>query len=370
MKLNFTKSIFILSIVIGLGSSSNLFAQDFTDILKAPEAEAEAYLNEYIKPAMFSFANGMAGGWYNTAKAHKPLGFDLTFTLNVANIPNDERMFNFGNVRYGNNQSFNNLRLLSGNTDTDMPTLVGGDTDETLILAGDYQAPDGNTYTYTAEQFPAPEGFDPESLPIAGAPVPMIQLGVGIIKNTDIKIRYGKYEATVDPSSALGAELKYGLDLFGIGVMHDFKQWIPGIKHLPLDMAIFVGYSRFKTKIDFDVDDSGFDASGTSEMTASNTTIQALVSKKLSILTLYGGIGYNAVSSGFKVKGELTNYNLRDSSGNPYTVSDPVDLTYDGGSTMRGTVGLRIKLAIITLHTDYTFQKYNTLTVGLGLSVR
>lgn len=358
MNLNFTKSIFILGIVFGLASTSKLLAQDFTDILKAPEVEAEAYLNEYIQPFMFSFANGMAGGWYNTAKTHKPLGFDLTFTVNVANIPTDQRMFNFGDV-----EEFNNLRLLSGNSDTDMPTLVGGSTDEVLVLAGEYEAPDGNTYTYTGETFAAPEGFDVEELPIAGAPVPMIQLGLGLIKNTDLKVRYGKYEATE-------SGLTYGLELFGLGLMHDFKQWIPGIKHLPLDMALFVGYSRFKTTVDFEVDEGGFVADGTGEMTASNTTIQALVSKKLSILTLYGGFGYNAVSSGFKVLGTLENGNLLDSNGDPYTVTDPVDLTYDGGSTFRGTVGMRLKLAIITLHTDYTFQKYNTLTVGLGLTVR
>jgi hypothetical protein len=34
------------------------------------------------------------------------------------------------------------------------------------------------------------------------------------------------------------------------------------------------------------------------------------------------------------------------------------------------TAGFRLKLAILTLHTDYTLQKYSCLTVGLGFAVR
>ena len=34
------------------------------------------------------------------------------------------------------------------------------------------------------------------------------------------------------------------------------------------------------------------------------------------------------------------------------------------------TAGMRLKLAIFTLHADYTVQKYDVLTVGFGFSVR
>ncbi|MEP2026184.1 DUF6588 family protein, partial [Reichenbachiella sp.] len=109
----------------------------------------------------------------------------------------------------------------------------------------------------------------------------------------------------------------------------------------------------------------------TAELIANNTSIQALVSKKLSILTLYGGLGYNIVSSGIKVEGTIENYELTDIvTGEPYTVEDPVDFKYDGGSTFRATFGMRLKLAFLTLHSDYTFQKYNMLSVGLGMSFR
>lgn len=352
MRLNFTTRVLMFSCSFLLMAQC-IFAQDFTQIFKSPEQDAQTYLNNYVGPGMLSFANGMAGGWYNTAKPHKTLGIDLTFTLNMANIPSSERNFLFQNSDYSNLQ-------MAGGTQGDFPTIVGGNTTQQLSLVGTYTDPrTGNTYTYTAETFDAPEGFDVEDLPVAGVPVPMLQLGIGLIKNTDIKLRFGKVNSD-----------DYSVNLFGIGLMHDFKQWIPGIKHIPIDMSAFVGFSRFKATVDVDENQTTFTAQGEGEMTANTTTMQLLVSKKLAIVTPYFGVGYNAVSSSFKVKGTFTNNNLRDTSGNPFTLTDPVDLTFDGGSGLRTTLGLRIKLAIFTLHADYTLQKYNMLTAGVGLSFR
>jgi len=36
---------------------------------------------------------------------------------------------------------------------------------------------------------------------------------------------------------------------------------------------------------------------------------------------------------------------------------------------LKATVGLRIKLAIITLHGEYSFNQYNLLTAGFGINV-
>ena len=51
------------------------------------------------------------------------------------------------------------------------------------------------------------------------------------------------------------------------------------------------------------------------------------------------------------------------------TLVDPINLDIDDNG-LRFTAGLRLKLAIVTLHADYTFQKYNLLSVGFGFSVR
>jgi len=96
-------------------------------------------------------------------------------------------------------------------------------------------------------------------------------------------------------------------------------------------------------------------------------TFQALVSKKFSVLTLYGGVGYNSVKSNFAMNGD---YELpTDVPGVNIQVSDPVNLDYTLNGA-RATAGFRLKFAVFTLHLDYTIQKFNTITFGLGISVR
>jgi hypothetical protein len=39
-------------------------------------------------------------------------------------------------------------------------------------------------------------------------------------------------------------------------------------------------------------------------------------------------------------------------------------------SGLRANIGLRIKLAVVTIHADYTRAQYNVVSAGLGISFR
>jgi hypothetical protein len=49
--------------------------------------------------------------------------------------------------------------------------------------------------------------------------------------------------------------------------------------------------------------------------------------------------------------------------------TDPINSEFDT-SGFRATGGLRIKLAVITLHADYTLGDYDALTAGFGINIR
>lgn len=349
-----TTKIFTLLLLGFLTLNHSAQSQDFGEVFKAGPEDAEQYLESYIKPIMLSFNNGLGSGWYNTAKPHKLLGFDLTASANIANIPSSDKLWQF------RNSDFTNLRLQSG-SEASLPTAVGGSTATNLVVRGNAQIGPIN-FANQSDPFQAAEGYDTQDLPIAGFPVPAFQLGIGLVKNTDLKIRYVPTLEFDDLS----------IGLFGIGVMHDLKQWIPGLKLVPFDLSGFVGYTGLKAEFDIDVDETDsnnyrYEAQGTAEFKASSTTIQILASKKIAILTPYVGLGYNIGSSSFKVNGDFT---YTDDMGQTVTIQNPVDLSFDGGSSPRITVGARIKLLILTLHADYSIQKYNTFTVGAGISIR
>lgn len=337
MKRIFTLSlVFIFSLSLGLQrikAQSQSSGQDgFENILNSGIEHANTYLKNYMSPAAYSIGNGLANGWYNTAKPHKTLGFDLTVNVNLATIPDAAKTFEFVEADYDGDITLNDP------SDNQLPTFIGGGTNQELVLAG-------------SQNINAPNGIFGDQIDYKGPiaiPTPTIQLGIGIVKNTDLIIRYS-------PEVNVG---DFGFQSFGFGVKHDIKQWIPGMKLLPFDLSALIGFNKIKTTYQIDKSNEQY-----AEFGASSTTVQALISKKLLFFTPYAGLGFNIVKSNFAMKGVYTE--------GGQTFTDPINLDFDGSGGARFTVGARVKILwVLALNVDYTFQQYNTLSVGLGLNIR
>lgn len=331
--------------------------------LRAGPQDAETYLQEYMEPGIISFANGLANGWVNTAKPHKLLGFDITFSANLATVPEEAYKFSFAS------KTWQNLEFVSG--DDQIPTFVGGAANTTLQLRADAVITDPKTgqsidYTSTSEPFSAASGIDVTDIPFAGIPTPTLNMGIGLMKNTELKVRYMPSINTDD----------FSMEMWGVGIMHDIKQWIPGLKLVPIDISGFIGTTRLNVNVNYEFEEpSGTgdkfytDGPASTEFSVSSTTIQILASKKLAIFTPYASVGYNIVGSTLDVKGTYV-YDNGDGVTEPLRIDDPVSLEFGGNSSPRITVGGQLKLLILTLHADYTIQKYNTFTAGVGISIR
>lgn len=328
--------------------------------LRAGPEDAQTYLENYMEPAILSFANGLANGWVNTAKTHKLFGIDITATVNLATVPKEAYTFSYAS------QNWENLEFVSG--DDQIPTLVGGESNTMLRLKADAEITDPQTgfsivYTAVSDPFDAAPGIDVDAIPFAGIPTPAVHLGLGLMKNTDLKVRYVPSISNDD----------FEFDMFGIGVMHDIKQWIPGLKLVPIDIAAFAGTTSMRVNIPYEFtgdgvgDDFGTVGPASTEFKVSSTTIQVLASKKLAIFTPYVSIGYNIVSANLDVKGT---YRYTNSDLDSIDLTDPVSMSFGGGSSPRATIGGQLKLLVLTIHADYTIQKYNTFTAGIGISVR
>lgn len=318
-------------------------AQEELDQLLVESVEdGRKLVGAYISPFMKSVSLGLNQGWYNTAKAHKIAGIDITVTVNAMTVPDDELLFRPSTL------GLTQVELDPSSTNyPNSPTMLGPDNAPLFRLKAD-----------PTQTFQGPPGLGlEENIGFNKVPVPIAHVGFGLVKNTDVKIRF---------TPTLNFDDATTFKLFGIGVMHDLKQWIPGMKLLPFEFSGFVGFTRLNMESQLDEDNpSNADQKGVFSITA--TTVQGLVSKKFSILTLYGGLGYNIAKSNVGLEGK---YDLNEDGDedDPYE-TNPVNLDF-GASGPRATAGMRLKLAVLTLHADYTIQKYKCLTVGVGLSIR
>ena len=355
--------LFILTIGVVTIQYSNAQV-DLEGTLRAGLLDARTYLKNYMEPAILSFANGLSNGWVNTAETHKMWGFDLTLSVNVATVPDDVLQFS-----YAAQKNWQNLEFVSGNDR--IPTSAGGEASTKLRIKKDAVIRDPATgkfikYTGSSAPFDAAPGIDVSDFPFAGIPTPTVNLSIGLMKKTDLKIRYMPIK-TGD----------FEVDMFGVGIMHDIKQWIPGLQLVPIDIAGFLGYTAMNVKADFEIeqpavgDTNGLytegPASSEFKFKISSTTIQLLASKKFSVFTPYISLGYNIVNSNFDVLGT---YVYTNDDADILRIKNPISIKFSEGNSPRATIGARLKLLVLTFHADYTFQNYNTFTAGIGISVR
>ncbi len=119
-------------------------------------ADGKSLIEAYVSPLGNSLGAALNNGWYNTAKPHHLGGFDITITANLVLVPTDAKTFN---ITGSNNGTFNGVE---GSENT--PTILGNTT--------------AGKATYNGTKFDMPKGLNIPLLPI-----PMLQAGIGLIKN-------------------------------------------------------------------------------------------------------------------------------------------------------------------------------------------
>ncbi|KAB2867608.1 MAG: hypothetical protein F9K37_12105, partial [Bacteroidales bacterium] len=201
--------------------STSLYSQeDVVKILSGNLRDAEKLANAYLEPFGKGFGASLNNGWYNTAKPHKLLGFDLTFTAAISVPPSSQKTFDVSklNLEYWSVQSGSN---------PNSPTVTGEKTNGTVLTNG------GFTLTL------------PQGANLKFIPAPIIQVGVGLPFHTEV---VGRFFPKVD-INGVG-----NFSLWGIGVKNEFKEFIPGFKLIPINISLLLGYTNFKSS--FDIDES------------------------------------------------------------------------------------------------------------------
>jgi len=324
-------------------------AQDENDIvnfLASGQRDASKLMNAYLNPAIEGLSYGFNGGWYNTAKAHKTFGFDIGVTVNAVFISESQSYFS------PNTLGLENISNFTSTAPNGMaPTIMGPEANTTYTLKVDANG-DGQNDT-----FQGPRGVDfKETLKISGVLAPTAQIGIGIYKNTDLKIRFM-------PEVKTGSSK---VRLLGFGVMHDIKQHIPGLRLLPFDLSVLIAYTQITgaTGLEGEFNKPSNDTRPqVMDYDMDAWLFEALISKKLAVFTFYGGLGFNTIKTTSDVTGS---YEI---PGFPVAFKDPVSLRFKNNSA-RVNAGIRMNLGPVYLSGEYTLQEYSMVSAGLGVTVR
>ena len=101
-----------------------------------------------------------------------------------------------------------------------------------------------------------------QGLGLSMAFAPYIQANIGLIKNTELNIRYAP---SLDLSSVGNGVipdniLSGTINFWGVGVKHELLQWIPVAKVLPLSLSLYANHSRMSYELDTRIEPTTFAA--------------------------------------------------------------------------------------------------------------
>jgi hypothetical protein len=344
---------FLLFILVLPGARAQL--DNMGKILTGGVGDAEKIAGAYLAPFTNAFGANLNSGWFTTAKPHSVLGFDLTLSVNFAMIPEEAKSMNL--------------------VELDLDAVTLGETSPT-IASPLSDVPASLQYQDVG---PASVTYDlPKGTGLPFVPAPTLQLGVGLPMDTDIMVRFV-------PQVQIG-ELG-NLGLWGIGVKHSLKQYLPFVKRVPFwNVSAMAGYTRFYSNalLDFQPEDiNAVDQTvavnftdQSLELGVSSFTANILVSADIPFISAFAGVGLNTTSSSLKMLGYFPVPAFDEGIAvvtDQSALQDPVNVKFknDGSSIQpRVTAGLKLKLAVIHLHAGYTYSNYSVVSGGIGISFR
>ena len=186
-----------------------------TFLLNRTIDDATVLIEGYMNPLGTSLGSGLNAGWYNTGKPHNFPGFDITFGGHTIMLPSSSRTFSpdFG-YYYGN----------------DLPTINGSSSGGQLVInTNEYGFIYPGSGTSVLE---TPGGGDWNNFFM-----PYIQASVGLIYDTELLFRY------MPPIAYSNISANY----WGVGIKHNFKQYIPVVEALPFEASFLAAYSSLKS---------------------------------------------------------------------------------------------------------------------------
>ena len=326
----------------------HLFAQDgIEDLLASGIDDAQRFSQDYFSPGTDAVIYGMSSGWFNTAKSKKFLRFEISAIGNLSFTDSDNQSFTF------NESDYNNISFQSGPSSQNVATALGENNPDINMIVN---VEDPNSNQSTQISLRLPQGLASEDINFV--PTGFIQASIGLIKGFELKARFLPEVKTEDVDSKF----------FGLGLQNELTELIPFDKILPIRIAVMAGYSRYDGEFRFN--DNSSIVSGVNrriESEAESWLFAGIVSTKLPVINFYGSLGYVTGNATTSLLGQY-NLNTGVSGVDSQALIDPFSVSSDV-SGVKATLGFKLSLAFFRIHGDYSFQEFNTASLGISIGI-
>ncbi|MBD3615910.1 MAG: hypothetical protein HUJ22_04990 [Gracilimonas sp.] len=352
-------------LILGITTVGTTHAQlnDIGAFLQAGADDATILTKEYLKPFPTGFGTGLNAGWTESAAPKKTLGFSLQIRPSIAVVPGSDQSFDISSL------GLDKIVVAAGE-DPVTSTISGSKGSGPLLEI--YDDPNSNNPQKLGEfNMPGGTGF-------SFVPAPVVQASIGLVKKTDLTLRYF-------PETEIG---DFGsFSIIGGAVKHEISQWLPGSKLLPVDISLMLGYNRIGVDAGLDLQETGTrdpndptltsnpnpDFDSQKVVTTTETFVfNALVGKSLPLISVYGGLGYQKATFDLSVNGDypVSSYNPITPGDDYIVVSDPISFSLDSKSSAHALAGFRLRLGILAIYGEATLANYFTANAGIGISFR
>lgn len=331
-------------LVLCIALTSVLQAQnDFDVILAAGVDDAQKFASDYLAPGTNGLMYSMNNGWFNSGEAKPFLGFEVSVIANGALVSDGDRLFTM------NVADYDNIQFTDGSSSKMVATALGeNNPDIDVVLTYDDPLFGDQTVEVTL-----PNGIGNSASLIPSA---FIQAGVGLFKGTELKARF------VPKVEFDGVTT----ELYGVGLQHEFTQWLPAEKLFPVAISGLAAYTTLNGAYDFTAS-SGIEGEDQRVENKTNTWLfEAVASTKLPVINFYGALGY---ITGESTSDILGTYRVTDGLLTSEDIVDPFSVQSEVNG-VRATLGAKLKLAFFRFNVDYTFAEFDSFSVGLNFGFR
>lgn len=310
---------------------------DIDQILEIGIENAQRFSEDYFAPAGEALINNMSNGWYTTGKVKKLWGFEVGIVGNLSFIREDKQSFLLRTAEY------TNISFRDGSFSRVVGSSLGSNSENLAVVINEGQA--------SELEVVLPDGIG--SSEIGSLPGGFIQGSIGLIKSTEVKVRFlPKIKAVGD------AEIQ----LYGVAFQHEFTDWVFPLKRLPMRISALLGYTNVKGFYDINTVTGVPGTDQEVRLNSDSWLLTSIVSTKFPMFNFYGGLGYYFGSNDADLLGT---YQIQSGPFASDVVTDPIAVRTKAKG-VKATIGGRIEYGVFKANLDYSLQNFSNLSIGLA----